>query len=85
MVAARSGLGTINHTCLTLQALRARGLPVLGVVLCGPPNPENREAIEHFGNTRVLAELPPLSPLNREALERLAPTPEALDWVRWKP
>lgn len=85
IVAARSGLGTINHTCLTLAALRSRGLPVLGVILSGPANPENRAAIEQFGNTRVLAEIPPLDPLNREALARLAPGPTALDWVRWKP
>ncbi len=85
IVAARSGLGTINHTCLTLAALNARGLPVLGVILCGPANPENRAAIEHFGHTRVLAEIPPLDPLNREALQRLAPGRDALDWVRWKP
>jgi len=85
IVAARSGLGAINHTCLTLAALNGRGLPVLGVILCGPPNPENRAAIEHFGHTRVLAEIPPLDPLDREALKRLAPGLDALDWVRWKP
>jgi dethiobiotin synthetase/malonyl-CoA O-methyltransferase len=85
IVVGRSGLGTINHTCLTLQALRGRNLPVLGVILTGPPNPENREAIERFGHTRVLAELPHLDPLTREALLRLAPNPEALEWVRWKP
>ncbi|MDR3641339.1 MAG: dethiobiotin synthase [Humidesulfovibrio sp.] len=84
IVAARSGLGTINHTCLTLFALRSRNLPVLGVVLSGPLTPSNRAAIEHFGNTKVLAEIPPLAPLTRDALKRLAPLPGALDWIRWK-
>jgi dethiobiotin synthetase/malonyl-CoA O-methyltransferase len=84
ILAARSGLGTINHTCLTLSALRGRGVPVLGVVLSGPQNTANREAIEHFGNVKVLAEIPPLDPLNREALLRVAPQPGALDWIRWK-
>jgi len=84
IVAARSGLGTINHTCLTLMALRSRGIPVLGVVLSGPPNPGNREGIEHFGNVKVLAEIPPLDPLSRESLKRVAPLPGALDWIRWK-
>jgi len=84
IVAARSGLGTINHTCLTLAALRSRNLAVLGVVLSGPPNAANREAIEHFGNTRVLAEIPPLTPLSRETLTRIAPPAGALDWIRWK-
>jgi dethiobiotin synthetase/malonyl-CoA O-methyltransferase len=60
LVVARSGLGTINHTLLTLGALRHRGLTVAGVVLNGPSNPANRQAIEHFGKIRVIAELPPL-------------------------
>jgi len=84
ILAARSGLGTINHTCLTLAALRSRSIPVLGVVLSGPQNPANREAIELFGNARVLAEIPPLEPLTREALKRVAPQPGALEWIRWK-
>lgn len=84
LIAAKSGLGTINHTCLTLAALRSRNLPVLGVVLSGPPHPANRQAIEHFGSVAVLAELPPLAPLTREALKRIAPKPAALDWIRWK-
>ncbi len=90
LVVARTGLGTINHTCLTLQALRARALPVLGVILCGQPDCEesgqsNAEAIEHFGHVRVLGRIPPLAPLTREALLRVAPDSGALDWLRWKP
>ncbi|MDQ7835937.1 MAG: dethiobiotin synthase [Humidesulfovibrio sp.] len=85
VVVARTGLGTINHTCLTLQALRARNLFVTGVILCGEADQPNREAIERFGNVRVLAHIPPLAPLTRDALQRVAPSREALDWVRWKP
>ncbi len=68
LVAARSGLGTINHTLLTLEALRARGLDVAGVVLCGPLNPANRRAIEEYGRVRVAGELEPLAALGPEAL-----------------
>lgn len=60
LVVARSGLGTINHALLTLEALRKRDLTVQGVVMNGPPEPENRAAIERFGQVRVLAELPHL-------------------------
>jgi len=84
IIAARSGLGTINHTCLTLAALRGRGAAVFGVVLSGPQNAANREAIEQFGNVKVLAEIPPLEPLTRETLQRVAPLPGAMDWIRWK-
>jgi malonyl-CoA O-methyltransferase len=68
LLVARSGLGTINHTLLTLEALRARGLAVAGIVLDGPPNPENRRAIERFGGARPLYDLEPLAPLDQAAL-----------------
>lgn len=58
IVVARSGLGTINHTCLTLEVLRNQGLEVYGVIMNGELNLENRKAIEHYGQTEVLAEIP---------------------------
>lgn len=70
LVAARSRLGTINHTLLTLDALRNRGLQVAGVVMSGEPNRENRYAIEHYGKTAVFGEIPVLSPLTNETLAR---------------
>jgi malonyl-CoA O-methyltransferase len=72
LLVARSTLGTINHTLLSLAALRTRGLPIAGVVLNGPPNAGNRAAIERFGRLRVLAELPRVDPLDGTAIERLS-------------
>lgn len=72
LVVASSQLGTINHTLLTLEALRSRGLSLAGVVLNGPANLENRRAIERFGRTRIVAELKPLNPLSRETIARAA-------------
>jgi dethiobiotin synthase len=69
IVVARTTLGTINHTCLTLEALRHRGIPVLGVILNGEPNDSNREAIEHYGNTTVLAEFPRVKKVTTQALQ----------------
>lgn len=60
LLVARSTLGTINHTLLSLEALRARDVEVAGVVLSGPPDAANREAIERFGGVEVVGELPPL-------------------------
>ncbi len=54
VLVARSGLGTINHTLLSLAALRTRGLPIECVVINGPENPANRKAIEDFGGVPVL-------------------------------
>jgi dethiobiotin synthetase len=60
LVVARSGLGTINHTLLTLGALRAAGIEILGVLLNGPLNPGNVDAIETYGDTKVVAQIEPL-------------------------
>jgi dethiobiotin synthetase/malonyl-CoA O-methyltransferase len=68
LVVGRSGLGTINHTLMTLEALRQRGLPVAGVVMVGEKNSANREAIETFGHVKVIGELPVISPLAPEKL-----------------
>lgn len=68
IVVARSGLGTINHTLLTVEALRNRGLKLLGVIMNGEPNAENREAIEHFGQLKVLAQMPSFEKLTSENL-----------------
>jgi malonyl-CoA O-methyltransferase len=68
IVAARSTLGTINHTLLTLEALRSRKLTVAGVVMCGDKNDNNRVAIEKYGAVDVLATMPRFETLAPEML-----------------
>lgn len=61
LLVARSGLGTINHTLLSLEKLRRMGAEVLGVVMNGPKDAENRIAIETFGRVSVCAEIEPMA------------------------
>jgi dethiobiotin synthetase len=68
LLAARSSLGTINHTTLSLQALRGAGVAVAGVVIIGAPNSENRAAIEEYGKVQVVGEIPWLAEMNRGVL-----------------
>jgi len=68
LVVARTSLGTINHTLLTLEALRARSLSIAGVLMIGDKNADNRAAIEHYGSTCVIGEMPRLDPLSVETL-----------------
>ena len=72
VVVAHSTLGTINHTLLTLEALRRRDIAIAGVILVGDRNVDNRKAIERFGAVSVLAEMPHFDPLTPEALETWA-------------
>jgi dethiobiotin synthase len=69
LIAARSTLGTINHTCMTIEVLRRRMLRVAGVVMVGEPNDENRLAIERYGGAEVIAQMPRFDPLTPAALE----------------
>ncbi|HXW18019.1 MAG TPA: dethiobiotin synthase [Candidatus Acidoferrales bacterium] len=71
VLAARSSLGTINHTLLSLAALRNATLSVAGVVLIGEANKDNRKAIEEFGDARVIGEIPKLEEINRKALREI--------------
>src|SRR5262249_48882795 len=71
LVVARSSLGTINHTVLTTQALVQRGVKVLGVVMNGDRNDDNRRAIEHFSGVPVVAQIERLTELARETLESI--------------
>ncbi len=74
VVVARSSLGTINHTLLTLEALRSRSIGLAGVIMSGVPNPENRDAIETYGNVPVIGQLPIVEPLTSIALAHWATT-----------
>ena len=68
VVVARSALGTINHTLLTLEALRARSLQIAGVVMVGEPNPDNHAALERYGGVPILGEMPVCQPLDAAVL-----------------
>jgi dethiobiotin synthase len=68
LVVARSSLGTINHTLMTLEVLRRHKLNVAAVVMVGEPNPSNCEAIQRFGDTEVVAQMPMFPKLSAEAL-----------------
>jgi dethiobiotin synthetase len=68
LLVARTSLGTINHTLLSLAALRAARLDIRGVVMVGKPNRENRKAIEHYGQIEVAGTVPLLKKIDRKAL-----------------
>jgi dethiobiotin synthase len=72
LVVVSTQLGTINHTLLTIEALRRRALIIAGVVMVGDSNTENREAIESHGAVTVLAEMPNFAELNPQSVREWA-------------
>ncbi len=70
LLVASSTLGTINHTLLTIEAMRSRDLNLVGVVLNGPLNRENRLAIQKFGKAKMISEIEPMKALSKESVAR---------------
>ena len=68
LLVARSGLGTINHTLLTVSELKKRNLPLLGIILNGKRNQSNKEAVEKYSGVSVVSELEPIKNLDRKTL-----------------
>jgi dethiobiotin synthetase len=68
VLCARTALGTINHSLLSIEALRHRNIALLGIAFIGEANLESERAISEIGGVRRLGRLPRLSPLTRSTL-----------------
>ena len=68
VVVARTTLGTINHSLLTFEALRARGVAIHGVAFVGDANADNEATIAAMGGVRRLGRLPFVSKLDHASL-----------------
>jgi dethiobiotin synthetase len=68
VIASRTALGTINHTLLTVSAIRHAQLSLRGVVMIGKENEENRRAIERYGDVPVIGWIPWLDKIDRDIL-----------------
>ncbi len=68
ILAARSGLGTLNHTLLSIEAMQRRGMNCLGIVLIGPEHPGNKRSLECWTDLPLLGALPMLDTLDRATL-----------------
>ena len=68
IIATRSSLGTINHTLLTIEALRRRQIDILGCVTIGDRNEENEDAIGSRGAVEILGRIPFLARIDRSTL-----------------
>jgi dethiobiotin synthetase len=68
VLAARTALGTINHTLLSIEALRSRGVPILGVAFIGEAIENTEATIARIGQVRRLGRLPILPEVSADAL-----------------
>jgi dethiobiotin synthetase len=68
VLCVRTRLGTINHTLLSIEAIRARKIPLHGVAFIGDANPESETIIAEVGKVRRLGRLPVITPLTAASL-----------------
>ena len=68
VLVARTTLGTISHSLLSIEALRARGVPILGIAFTGDPVEHSEATIARIGGVRRLGRLPRLTPLDAASL-----------------
>ncbi len=68
VLVARTGLGTINHSLLSIEALRARGVPILGIAFSGDAVEDSEATIAGIGGVKRLGRLPRVAPLDRDTL-----------------
>jgi dethiobiotin synthetase len=74
ILCASTRLGTINHSLLSIEALKRRGIPLLGAAFIGDEQADSERTIVEMGGARRLGRLPPIDPLDganlRQAFER---------------
>ena len=68
VLCARTSLGTLNHTLLSLEALRRRAIPILGIALIGDAHADNERTLRKMGRVPILGRLPRLDPLTPHSL-----------------
>jgi dethiobiotin synthetase len=68
ILCARTALGTINHTLLSIEALRSRHMRLHGLIFVGHDNPDNMRTIADFSGARILGLVPRLDRIDRAAL-----------------
>ncbi|MBK8211146.1 MAG: ATP-dependent dethiobiotin synthetase BioD [Rhodospirillales bacterium] len=69
VLVARTALGTINHSLLSIEALRRRDVPILGIVFVGDSIPDTERTICEYADVTRLGRLPRLPELNAAALQ----------------
>jgi dethiobiotin synthetase len=68
ILCARTELGTINHTLLSVEALAHRRIPLHGIIFLGPENKDTIKTIIDFSKAKLLGHIPVLSEISAATL-----------------
>ncbi|MEM6339007.1 MAG: dethiobiotin synthase, partial [Pseudomonadota bacterium] len=81
IIVSSTRIGTINHTCLTIEAIRRENIAMLGVIMNGSKNEDNKLAIEKYGKVTVLDEIEPFKTLDYITLKNRKPSEKLLEVI----
>ena len=71
IIVCRSSLGTLNHTLLTIEALKKRNIKILGLIINGEKHLDNPKTLREFSKLPIIAEFQRLSNIDKNNLDRL--------------
>ena len=71
IIVCRSSLGTLNHTLLTVEALKKRNIKILGLIINGEKHLDNPKTLREFSKLPIIAEFPRLNNIDKNNLDRL--------------
>ncbi len=71
IIVCRSSLGTLNHTLLTIEALKKRNIKILGLIVNGEKHLDNPKTLQEFSKLPIIAEFPRISNVDKNNLDRL--------------
>jgi dethiobiotin synthetase len=78
ILVVRHYLGSINHTLLSLEVLRSRGIVLAGLLYNGAENVASEKAIDALSGVKVLGRVGEMGHISPEAIAQQA---EAIRWV----
>ena len=71
ILVCKSGLGTLNHTLLSIEALKKRNIKILGLVINGEKHLDNPKTLTEFSNLPIIAEFPYIHKIDSNNLDIL--------------
>ena len=71
ILVCKSGLGTLNHTLLSIEALKIRNIKILGLIINGEKHLDNPKTLTEFSNVPIIAEFPCLKKIDYNDLDIL--------------
>jgi dethiobiotin synthetase len=72
VIVSKHYLGSINHTLLTIEALKGHRIAIAGLIFNGEPNPDSEAAILENAQLPLLGRVLPETNLNRQTIQRYA-------------